>query len=92
MYPYPYLPLQTPERSSVATEAFNKPACSHLFSGTSPNLERSRRGAQGQISRNLGDTTSEVPGSIDGMVGLGPLWAESLQQANLGQGFAFHKD
>lgn len=63
-------------------------ACSHLFSGMSTNLEKSRS----QISRNLGDTTSEAPGSIDGMVGLGPLWAESLQQTGLVQAFTFYRD
>lgn len=44
------------------------------------------------MSRNLGDNTSEVPSSIGGMVGLGPLLGENLQQAGLVQAFAFRRD
>lgn len=48
--------------------------------------------AHNQMPRNLGGTTSVVPGSIDDMVGLGPLLAESLHQGHLVQTFAFHRD
>lgn len=77
MCPYPHLALETPDRS------------------TSP--ERSRRRGWSYLDiQELGGwgrgATSEIPGPIDGTVGLRPQLTESLQYAGLVQAFAFHRD